>query len=47
MVGNFSKRFEPFGIKVAELTGDSQLSKEQIQETQVCRGHALVSAVCV
>lgn len=35
MVGNFSKRLEPYGIKVNELTGDHQLSKEQIFETQV------------
>ena len=35
MVGNFSKRLEPFGMKVNELTGDHQLSKEQIYETQV------------
>ncbi|KAF1992121.1 Sec63-domain-containing protein [Aulographum hederae CBS 113979] len=34
-VGNFGKRLEPYGIKVAELTGDSQLTKQQITETQV------------
>eukprot|EP00118_Oscarella_pearsei_P003355 m.13994 g.13994 ORF g.13994 m.13994 type:complete len:2136 (+) comp25397_c0_seq1:78-6485(+) len=35
MVGNFSKRLEPYGVKVNELTGDHQLSREQILETQV------------
>ena len=35
MVGNFGKRLEPYGLKVGELTGDSQMSKEQIAETQV------------
>ncbi|KAF2201454.1 Sec63-domain-containing protein [Delitschia confertaspora ATCC 74209] len=34
-VGNFGKRLEPYGIKVSELTGDRQLTKQQIQETQV------------
>ncbi|TIB36491.1 hypothetical protein E3P84_00909 [Wallemia ichthyophaga] len=34
-VGSFSKRLEPFGVKVNELTGDSQLTKQQIAETQV------------
>ncbi|KAI8977390.1 Sec63 Brl domain-containing protein [Mycotypha africana] len=35
MVGNFSKRLEPYNIKVAELTGDRQLTKQQIAETQI------------
>jgi len=34
-VGNFGKRLAPYGIKVAELTGDRQLTKAQIAETQV------------
>lgn len=34
-VAQFSKRLEPFGIKVAELTGDRNLTKQQISETQV------------
>jgi len=34
-VGNFGKRLESYGIKVAELTGDRQLTKQQISETQV------------
>ena len=34
-VAAFSKRFEALGIKVAELTGDSQLTKQQIAETQI------------
>ena len=35
MVGNFGKRLEPFGVKVSELTGDHQLTKQQIAETQI------------
>lgn len=35
MVGNFNKRLSSYGIKVDELTGDHQLSREQIYETQV------------
>ncbi|KAH9029423.1 putative RNA helicase [Lactarius pseudohatsudake] len=35
MVGNFTARLSPFGIKVGELTGDSQMTKQQISETQI------------
>ncbi|RWS27216.1 U5 small nuclear ribonucleoprotein 200 kDa helicase-like protein, partial [Leptotrombidium deliense] len=35
MVGNFTRRLSSYGLKVAELTGDNQLSREQINETQV------------
>jgi len=35
IVGTFSKRLEPFGIQVSELTGDRQLTKAAIAETQV------------
>lgn len=35
MVGNFSKRLEPYGVTVSELTGDHQLTKQQIAETQI------------
>ncbi|KAL5528515.1 BRR2 [Sanghuangporus sanghuang] len=35
MVGNFGKRLEPYGVKVSELTGDHQLTKQQIAETQI------------
>lgn len=35
MVANFTKRLSSYGIKVAELTGDHQLSTEQIVQTQV------------
>jgi pre-mRNA-splicing helicase BRR2 len=35
MVGNFGKRLAAYNLKVAELTGDQQLSREQINETQV------------
>jgi len=35
MVQGFSQRLELFGIKVKELSGDSQLTKQQIDETQI------------
>jgi pre-mRNA-splicing helicase BRR2 len=35
MVGNFSSRLKSYGINVAELTGDRQLTKQQIAETQI------------
>ncbi|EJD54668.1 Sec63-domain-containing protein [Auricularia subglabra TFB-10046 SS5] len=35
MVGGFGKRLEPYGVKVGELTGDHQLTKAQIAETQM------------
>ena len=35
MVGNINSRLGPFGIKVGELTGDSQMTKQQISETQI------------
>ncbi|KAL0957930.1 hypothetical protein HGRIS_000111 [Hohenbuehelia grisea] len=35
MVGNFSSRLSVFGVKVGELTGDAQMTKEQIAETQL------------
>lgn len=35
MVGSFGKRLAAYNLRVAELTGDQQLSKEQINETQI------------
>ncbi len=35
MVGNFGSRLACFGVKVNELTGDNQLTKQQIAETQI------------
>jgi pre-mRNA-splicing helicase BRR2 len=35
MVGNINSRLGPFAIKVGELTGDSQMTKQQISETQI------------
>ena len=35
VVGNFSHRLKDYNIKVRELTGDVQLTKQQIQETQI------------
>ncbi|MCJ1397036.1 DEIH-box ATPase [Xylographa trunciseda] len=34
-VGNFGKRLASYGIKVSELTGDRQLTKQQIADTQI------------
>lgn len=34
-VGNFQKRLEQYGVKVSELTGDNQLTKQAIAETQI------------
>ncbi|KAG8933497.1 DEIH-box ATPase [Tulasnella sp. 417] len=34
-VGSFQKRLEQFGVKVSELTGDNQLTKQAISETQI------------
>ena len=34
-VQSLGKRLEPFGVKVAELSGDQNLTKAQIEETQV------------
>lgn len=35
IVGSFQKRLSPYGISVKELSGDMQLTKQQINETQV------------
>jgi len=35
VTGNFSQRLKPYGITVSELTGDHQLTKQQIFDTQV------------
>lgn len=34
-VGNFGKRLAEYGVTVSELTGDRQLTKQQITETQI------------
>ncbi|ETN47213.1 uncharacterized protein HMPREF1541_01404 [Cyphellophora europaea CBS 101466] len=34
-VGNFGARLRPYGITVSELTGDRQLTKQQIADTQL------------
>lgn len=34
MTANFSKKLGKLGLKVRELTGDSQLSRHEINETQ-------------
>lgn len=36
MVANFGGRLSPLGITVRELTGDMQLTKREISNTQVC-----------
>ena len=35
VVGNFSNRLKKYGIAVKELTGDMQLTKHQIEQTQI------------
>ena len=35
MVRNFGMRLSPLGVSVRELTGDMQLTKSEIQKTQV------------
>ena len=40
MVQNFGRRLAPLGISVRELTGDMQLTKSEIQATQVRGGGA-------
>nr|XP_022344638.1 U5 small nuclear ribonucleoprotein 200 kDa helicase-like [Crassostrea virginica] len=35
MVGSFGERLKSYGIRVEELTGDHQLTKEQITNTQI------------
>ena len=35
VVRNFGQRLAPLGISVRELTGDMQLTKYEIQSTQV------------
>ena len=35
VASSFSNRLSPFGVKVGELTGDHQLTKQQIAETQI------------
>ena len=35
MTENFGKRLEPLGLKVRELTGDTVLSRKEIEGTQV------------
>ena len=39
VVGNFQNRLGDFGVTVRELTGDMQLTKQQISETQVTIRH--------
>ena len=39
MVRNFGRRLAPLGVSVRELTGDMQLTKSEIQQTQVRGKH--------
>ena len=39
MVANFGSRLQPLGITVRELTGDMQLTKREITNTQVTNFH--------
>ncbi len=45
MVRNFGTRLTPLGISVKELTGDMQLTKYEIQHTQVLRSSAVLFTV--
>ena len=50
MVANFGGRLSPLGITVRELTGDMQLTKKEIVNTQVGRiltsAYLLVILIC-
>ena len=35
MTTNFGKRLQPLGLTVRELTGDTQLSKKEMADTQM------------
>lgn len=35
MVGNFTSRLKDYGIQIGELTGDAQMTKQQIAATQI------------
>lgn len=35
MVGNFTKRLEKYGIQVRELTGDINLTRSEVEDTQI------------
>ena len=35
MVGNFSKHLKTFNVKVSELTGNAQMTKQHLSETQI------------
>lgn len=41
MVRNFGSRLAPLGVTVKELTGDMQLTKSEIQRTQVSEKNML------
>lgn len=47
MTNYFSKRLEPLGITVKELTGDMQLSKGEILRTQVRLNILKYCSVCI
>jgi len=48
MVRNFGTRLSPLGITVKELTGDMQLTKYEIHNTQVCSDNIdLLEYVCL
>mgnify|MGYP001811046471 CR=1 FL=1 len=41
MTRNFAQRLAPLGLSVRELTGDMQLSKKEMAETQASGGVAV------
>lgn len=44
MVRNFGSRLAPLGVSVRELTGDMQLTKSEIHNTQV--KHIILASCC-
>ena len=47
MTENFGKRLEPLGLKVRELTGDTVLSRKEIEETQVILGFISIFEILI
>ena len=45
MVRNFSKKLQPLGITVKECTGDTKLTKDEINNTQVVLAWSVVCGI--
>lgn len=46
MADTFSRRLSPLGLKVRECTGDMQLTKQEILETQVSLFISNIDMIC-